>query len=193
VLPAELAEQLRRYAHDASGIAGPVDTQAWTALKVALQRATATRPAVPAVEVVGDAQGDGGGNSGDDEKQSGGKQVEAAQGGGAAEVGAEQATFRLLGVFSGGISDDRIAKAAGILHSKKMVANEKLTSINAILPFPPTASAKQLADLLGVTKTAIQKTAWWIENRKGERDNLIGRRHAKHQERAKEYEADNRD
>lgn len=102
---------------------------------------------------------------------------------------ANNAPLALLRVFTNGIADERIGKAAQLLSNDNLTVDEKLTKIHSLIPFPPTASAKQLGDMLGVTKTAVLKTKWWEDNRKGERENLIGRRHEIHRERAKRYEA----
>ena len=94
----------------------------------------------------------------------------------------------LLRVFTNRLADDRIKKAARLLSDGQLTTNEKLTRIDALIPLPPTASAEQLGEMLGVTKQAVLKTDWWIQNRRGEKDNEIGRRRAGHQKRAKDYE-----
>jgi hypothetical protein len=45
-----------------------------------------------------------------------------------------------------------------------------------------------LGELVGVTKQAVLKTDWWIQHRKGEKSDEVGRRHISHQERAKQHE-----
>jgi hypothetical protein len=100
----------------------------------------------------------------------------------------DAALIALLRVFTHGLADDRIRKASPLVTDDALTANEKLTKIDALIPFPPTASAEQLGELLGVTKQAIMKTAWWKEHRKGEKESEIGRRRAGHEQRAKEYE-----
>jgi hypothetical protein len=100
----------------------------------------------------------------------------------------EDATRALLRVFTNGLADDRIEKAAGLLSDDRLTANEKLKKIDALIRFPATASAEQLGRMLGVTKQAVQQTDWWIQNRKGEKQNEIGRRRDGHQKRAKVYE-----
>ena len=97
-------------------------------------------------------------------------------------------SIALLSVFTNSISDDRIKQASRLLADDTLTANEKLTKIDALIRFPATASAEQLGEMLGVTKQAVLKTGWWIQNRKGEKDNEVGRRRAGHQKRAKEYE-----
>jgi hypothetical protein len=114
----------------------------------------------------------------------------------AAEPPAEPATAKptdhpsiaLLRVFTDGVSDNRIEQASRLLTDDALTVNEKLTKIDALIRFPATASAEKLGDLLGVTKQAVMKTDWWIQNRKGEKDNEIGRRRAGHQKRAREYD-----
>jgi hypothetical protein len=105
----------------------------------------------------------------------------------AAKTG-DDASIALLRVFTNGLVDDRINEAAQVLTNDELTASEKLTKIDALIRFPPTASAEQLGKLLGVTKQAILKTDWWMQNRKGEKANEIGRRRAGHQKRAKDYE-----
>jgi hypothetical protein len=96
----------------------------------------------------------------------------------------------LLRVFTNGLAEDRIKRAIPLLTDDKLTVNEKLTRIDALIRFPTTASAEDLGQLLSVTKQAVLKTDWWIQNRKGEKENEIGRRRARHQLRAKEYEPD---
>jgi hypothetical protein len=100
------------------------------------------------------------------------------------------AVQQLLRVFTNGVVDDRIAKAAAVLNTPRLTVHEKLMQIDAVLPFPATASAEQLGVLLGVSKQAVLKSKWWSENRKGEKASEVGRRRDVHRERAKEYERD---
>jgi hypothetical protein len=100
----------------------------------------------------------------------------------------DRALIPLLRVFTNGIVDERIKRASQLLADEKLSANEKLTKIDALIPFPPTASAEQMGEMLGVTRQAVMKTDWWIQNRKGEKVNEIGRRRTQHQQRAHEYE-----
>jgi hypothetical protein len=95
----------------------------------------------------------------------------------------------LLSVFTNGISDDRLRQAEQVLANNTLTVNEKLTKIDGLIPFPPTASSVKLGRLLGVTKQAIMQTDWWIQNRKGERDNEVGRRRERHRKRAETYES----
>jgi hypothetical protein len=94
----------------------------------------------------------------------------------------------LLHVFTNGVADDRIERAATVLSDAQFTANEKLTKIDALMPFPATASAQQLGDLLAVKKQAVLKTDWWIQNRKGKKEEAIGRRREVHRQRAKRVE-----
>lgn len=103
-------------------------------------------------------------------------------------AGNDPSVLSLLKVFTNGIADERIKKAALILEDSSLRVNEKLTKINDLMPFPFTASAEQLGKLLGVSKQAVIKTDWWDTNRKGEKTSEIGRRRKRHQERAGEYE-----
>lgn len=103
------------------------------------------------------------------------------------------ASLALMRVFTNGIADDRIEKATRLLGDNKLTVNEKLTKIDALIPFPATSSAEQLGDMLGVTKQAVLKTDWWIQNRKGEKDSEVGRRREGHRKRVKYYEAPGQD
>ncbi len=101
--------------------------------------------------------------------------------------GEESAAYaRLLSVFTNNLANERITQAASVLQNDNLTADEKLTKIDGLVQFPPTASAEKLGNMLGVTKQAVLKTDWWNQNRKGEKDKLIGRRHEKHQERAEQ-------
>src|SRR5262249_27728001 len=110
----------------------------------------------------------------------------------AAEPG-NNASLALMRVFTNGIADDRIKRATRFLADDRLTANEKLTKIDALIPFPATASAEQLGAMLGVTKQAVLKTDWWMQNRKGEKESEVGRRREGHRKRAKSYEAPGRD
>jgi hypothetical protein len=100
----------------------------------------------------------------------------------------EHSTLALLRVYTNGTSDERFKKAAELLADDTLTTEEKLTKIDALIPLPPTASAETLGQLLGVSKQMVLKTRWWVETRKGEKDNEIGRRRAGHQKRANDYE-----
>jgi hypothetical protein len=96
---------------------------------------------------------------------------------------------RLLRVFTDGIADDRIRKAAQLLGNGKLTVNEKLTKIDELIPLPAIATAEQLAEMLGVTKQAVLKTDWWVRKRKGETENDVDDRRERHRKRAKGYES----
>jgi hypothetical protein len=98
------------------------------------------------------------------------------------------AVLALLRVFTNGIADERIQQAAQILADDTLTANEKLTRIDEQLRFPPTASAEQLGAMLGVTKQAVMKTAWWCKNRRGMTDEEIERRRSRLKDRGRKYE-----
>jgi hypothetical protein len=95
-----------------------------------------------------------------------------------------------LSVFTNGLTDERFEKAAIVLQDDNLSSDQKLKKIHALIPFPATVSADKLGKLIRVTKQAILKGDWWKENRKGEKENEVGRRHQKHKERAKQYEVD---
>lgn len=104
-----------------------------------------------------------------------------------AELGAK-ASHALLRIYTNGIADERFETAVLLLSNSDLTANEKLIKIDALIPFPPTASAEQLAEMLGVTKQAVLKTEWWLQNRKGEKESEVGRRREGHRNRASNYE-----
>lgn len=106
----------------------------------------------------------------------------------------ESTTLRkLLVVFTNGLSEERIRKAAFALDDNKLTANDKLTTIHSLLPFPATASTAQLGEMLGVTKQAVHNTKWWTDNRKGQKSEEINRRQALHRQRAESFEPDRDD
>jgi len=88
----------------------------------------------------------------------------------------DQPLFRLLRVFTNGLADERFNKAASVLQDSKLTVHEKLTEIDRLIPFPATASAEQLGQLIGVSKQAVLKTVWWTQHRKGE---LVGQARAR--------------
>jgi hypothetical protein len=95
----------------------------------------------------------------------------------------------LLRVFTDGVSDERIQKATQFLTDAKLTVDEKLTKIDRMIQFPVTASANDLAQMLGgVSKTAVIHSLWWQSNRAGKKAEEIDRRRQKHQDRAEEYE-----
>jgi len=107
-----------------------------------------------------------------------------------ADQGAVQ---RLLSVFTDGMSDDRIARAAGVLNAPNLTVNDKLTQIDRTIPLPATASADQLGSLLGVSKQSVLKSDWWKQHRKGEKASEVGRRREVHRQRAKQLDPDQLD
>jgi len=101
---------------------------------------------------------------------------------------ARPAVLALLRVFTNGIVDERIQQAAQILADDTLTANDKLTRIDELIHFPPTASAEQLGAMLGVTKQAVMKTAWWCKNRRGMTDEEIERRQSRLKDHGRKYE-----
>jgi hypothetical protein len=118
-----------------------------------------------------------------------GGQAEAAP---AAATG-DEATLALMRVFTNGVADDRIKKAARLLVDSQQSTNNKLSKIDALIPFPATASAEQLGKLLGVSKQAVLKTEWWVQNRKGEKQDEVGRRREGHRQRARRHDVSGTD
>lgn len=104
---------------------------------------------------------------------------------GSSAVSESDPLWRLLSVYTNRVSDERMKQAAQILADESLTAHDKLTKIDSLLPFPPTASADQLGGMLGVSKQAVMKTVWWRKKRRGETDEEIERRHAQHKERGK--------
>jgi hypothetical protein len=103
----------------------------------------------------------------------------------AKSTGDDNALAALLTVFTNGVSDERITQAAALLSDASLTVDEKLTKIDALIPFPPTASAEKLGDMLGgVTKQSVAKSDWWKQNRKGEKQNEIGRRQGRRREQS---------
>jgi hypothetical protein len=74
----------------------------------------------------------------------------------------------VLSVYANGVCDDRIRQVQDTLASEK-TANEKLEAIDKLMPIPPTASARTLGAMLGVSSTAVKKERWWLTNRKGKK------------------------
>ncbi len=92
-----------------------------------------------------------------------------------------------MSVFTNGVADERMTRAFRLLADPSLTVNEKLTRIDALIRFPATASAEQLGVMLGVSKQAVLKSEWWVQNRKGEKASEIGRRRTGHERRAEEY------
>ena len=99
-----------------------------------------------------------------------------------------QAAVRLLSIFTNGLADERFDKAGDVLNDNGLTVDEKLWKIDALMPIPPTVSAAKLGKSLGVSKTAIQNSTWYVQKRKGERQNEIGRRREQHRQRGEQYE-----
>jgi hypothetical protein len=100
------------------------------------------------------------------------------------------AAIRLLNAFTNGLADERLDKAANVLNNDTLTIDEKLWAIDALMPIPPTVSGAKLGKALGVSKTAIQNTTWYIQKRKGQKDNEIGRRHEQYRQRGQQYESE---
>jgi hypothetical protein len=93
----------------------------------------------------------------------------------------------LLTVFTNNVAAERFEEAGEVIASKRS-ANDRLNKIDSLIPLPATASAKQLGEMLGVSKQSVLKTPWWKEHRRGEKANEIGRRRQRHQERANTFD-----
>lgn len=91
---------------------------------------------------------------------------------------------QLLQIYTNGVYDERMKQAEAVRANKSLSVDMKLTKIDSLIPFPASTSAQKLADALGVTKQAVMKTKWWKANRKGEKDNEVGRRRNVHRQRA---------
>ena len=100
----------------------------------------------------------------------------------------DNALAALLRVFTDGVADERLRQAAQILTDDTLTVHEKLTKIDGLIRFPPTASAEQLGAMLGVSKQAVMKTVWWCKNRRGMTDEEIERRQARLTDRGRKYE-----
>ena len=131
---------------------------------------------------------------GEDLNASGGLQSDAEDSG-------TDVARRLLSVFTEGMTDERFENAANLLNNEMLSVNDKLWKLDNLIPIPSTISAEKLGKLFkskdkpdGVSKTAIQNTAWYKENRHGKRDEEIFRRHEKHRKRSNQCELNrNRD
>jgi hypothetical protein len=99
-----------------------------------------------------------------------------------------RAALALLRVYVNNIADERFQQAARIAADDKLTVNEKLTRIDELIPFPPTASAEQLGAALGVTKQAVMKTEWWDKNRRGMADETVELRRDRLKDRGRRYE-----
>lgn len=95
----------------------------------------------------------------------------------------EHPSLALLRVFTNGVADERLRQTNQVLANDKLTVNEKLTKIDGLMPVPPTASAEQLGEMLGVSKQAVMKTAWWRKNRRGETQKEIDDRFQDHEDK----------
>jgi len=106
------------------------------------------------------------------------------------ERGDDHAVIRLLSVYTNGLADERLGRVGNVLNDDKLSMDEKLWKIDVLMPIPPTVSAAKLGKALGVSKTAVQKTTWYLQKCKGQKDNEIGRRQEQHRQRGQQYEPD---
>lgn len=105
------------------------------------------------------------------------------------ERGDHQASMRLMNIYTNGLAGQRLDGAVNILEDEKLTVDEKLWKIEAFMPIPPTVSGAKLGEALGVSKAAVQKTTWYIENRKGRMEDEVARRHEQHTRRGQQYES----
>lgn len=101
----------------------------------------------------------------------------------------DDATSRLLSLYTSGVFDGKIQKACEVLTSD-LTAGEKIQAIDNLIPIPPTASAETLAKVLNVSKTTVVNSSWWTVNRRGKKAEEIERRASQSKERARRYEVD---
>ncbi len=99
------------------------------------------------------------------------------------------AAVRLLNIYTNGLADERLEKASSVLNSDRTV-DEKLWEIDELMPIPPSVPAQKLGKALGVSKTAVQKTSWYDQKRKGRKDEEIDEREGRLRQRGQEYERD---
>ena len=92
------------------------------------------------------------------------------------------AAVRLLNVYTNGLADERLEKVRSVLDSKQTV-DDKLQKIDELMPIPPSVSAPKLGKALGVSKTAVQNTSWYIQKRKGRKDEKIDEREGRLRQR----------
>lgn len=106
------------------------------------------------------------------------------------EIGDDQTAIRrLLNIYTDGLADERLGRASDVLKADRTV-DEKLQMLDALIPIPPTVSARALGEALGVTKAAVQKTSWYIQNRKGQNDLEAGRRQERYKQRGQQHKRD---
>jgi len=95
---------------------------------------------------------------------------------------------RVVSLFTGGIADARIPEVARVVKDKTLTVNERLERVDSLFRIPAATSAAQLAKVLGVSRQAVMKTAWWKAHRRGAKDAEIARRRDVHRRRAASYE-----
>lgn len=106
---------------------------------------------------------------------------------------ATEGVTRLVDIYVNGLATANLTLAANVMASKELTVNEKLTQIDKLMPIPPTASAEALGRALGVSKTAIQKTDWYVKKRLGKTDENTARRQTVHDQRRRQREIEMRD
>lgn len=139
----------------------------------------------------GDPAFDAAGEARSDEKEAltsngvagGGRQATKLQ-----EFGEDQSLLNLLGIYTNGVTDDRIKQAKAALQTPNLTAHDKLMAIHQALPIPPTASARQLGKVLDVTASAVKKTNWWKSNRNGKRSEAVDERRERMAQRGEAHE-----
>ena len=92
----------------------------------------------------------------------------------------------LLNAYTKGASSAKLAQMVNIIQGNDTV-DEKTTKLNQVLSLG-AISGEGIAELLGCTKQAIYRTAYWTENRKGERDEKAESRRAQLIKRGQTYE-----
>lgn len=100
----------------------------------------------------------------------------------------DEVTQRLLAVYTNNVSDEKFRQVIGIVQDTELTVSHKLTKINKLMSIPASASAQSLADFLDVSKTAVLRSEWWEQNRKGEKQSEIGTRQDRLLDRGKSYE-----
>jgi hypothetical protein len=96
---------------------------------------------------------------------------------------------QLLSIFTNGMSDQRFEQAVKVAADESKTVNDRLTEIDERTPFPPTASARDLAKLLRCTHPAIIALPWWQEHRAGNDKKKQREREIAHKARAKNTES----
>lgn len=86
------------------------------------------------------------------------------------------------------LRSERILRAERVLTDPKIHKKDKLSKLDEILKLPATASAQQLADMIGCSKTLVINSPWWQANRSGLADETVHKREISHRDRAKTSE-----